>query len=131
MARASLLSVALVATIAAGAALAEQIGDAEAGARVFTQCKGCHEIGAGARDRIGPHLNGIFGRRAAAHAGYAYSQSMTRAGSDGLVWTAETMDAFLTKPGEFIPKTKMNYPGLPDAQDRANVIAYVKRRAAK
>ena len=51
--------------------------------------------------------------------------------AEGLVWSAETMDGFLKKPAAFIPKTKMNFPGLPDAQDRANVIAYVKRRATR
>ena len=49
----------------------------------------------------------------------------------GLVWSDETMDAFLTKPKAFIPKTKMNFPGLSDAQDRANIIAYMKRRASR
>ena len=74
---------------------ADQIGDATAGEKVFVKCKGCHQIGDGAMDKIGPHLNGIFGRAAAAHDGYRYSASMQRAGEDGLVWTAETLDAYI------------------------------------
>ena len=54
-----------------GAARAELIGDAEKGAKAFGQCKGCHQVGKGAEDRIGPHLNGIFGRRAGIHEGFA------------------------------------------------------------
>jgi cytochrome c len=124
-----LLAVALtgvLGTLSAGAARAELIGDAEAGAEVFATCTGCHEVGPGARDRIGPHLNGIFGRAAAAHAGYAYSASMTRAGADGLIWTAETLGAYIENPRALVSRTRMSFRGLKDANDRANVLAYLR-----
>lgn len=116
----------LAAFVVAGAAMAEPMGDAKAGAEVFSQCKGCHEIGAGARDRIGPHLNGIFGRRAASHDGYRYSESMRRAGSDGLIWTARTLGAYTQNPRALVSKTRMSFRGIKDAGDRANLLAYLR-----
>ena len=96
------------------------------GAKVFSKCTGCHQIGEGARDRVGPHLKGIFGRGAAAHDGYRYSKSMQRAGDDGLIWTAETLDAYLENPRALVSKTRMSFRGLKDPQDRANVIAFLR-----
>lgn len=115
-----------VALMATGAAWSEAIGDPEAGQKVFSQCKGCHQIGAGAKDRIGPHLNGIFGRRAAAHEDYAYSRAMVRAGDDGLIWTVETLDAYLENPRALVSKTRMSFRGVKDAQDRSNLLAYMR-----
>lgn len=126
MAHLSFLPVALAAFCVAGAAMGEELGDAEAGAKVFTKCKGCHEIGATATDRIGPHLNGIFGRAAGAHDGYKYSKSMQRAGDDGLIWTEETLDAYVENPRALVSKTRMSFRGLKDAEDRANVLAYLR-----
>ncbi|WP_299873783.1 c-type cytochrome [uncultured Sulfitobacter sp.] len=122
----SLLPAVLAMVHMAGTAFSEDLGDAEAGAKVFAKCKGCHEVGQGATDRIGPHLNGIFGRKAAAHAGYAYSKSMERAGADGLVWTAETLDAYFENPRALVSKTRMSFRGLKSAQDRSNLLAYLR-----
>lgn len=122
----SLLNLALFIAVATGPAWGEAIGDPEAGRKIFGTCTGCHEVGAGAADRIGPHLNGIFGRRAAAHDGYPYSQSMQRAGNDGLVWTIETLDAYLENPRALVSKTRMSFRGLPDAEGRADVLAYLR-----
>ncbi len=120
------LPLALVAILAAGVGEAESVGDKDAGAKVFTKCKGCHEVGPNARDRIGPHLNGIFGRKAAAHDGYAYSKSMKRAGVDGLIWTAETLEAYIENPRALVSKTRMSFRGLKDPDDRADVLAYLR-----
>ncbi len=117
---------ALAVFCAAGAVFAEQIGDADAGETVFNQCKGCHEVGKGAVDRVGPHLNGIFGRNAAAHEGFRYSKSMQRAGNDGLIWTAKTLDAYLENPRALVSKTRMSFRGLKSVQDRANLLAYLR-----
>ncbi len=119
-----LILAALVA--AGGAARAERTGDAQQGEAVYSQCKGCHQIGKGAEDGIGPHLNGIFGRRAAAHQGYAYSASMQRAGTDGLLWTFETLDAYLENPRALVSKTRMSYRGLKDAGARADLLAFLR-----
>lgn len=121
-----LFSAGLVALCLAGSVQAEQIGDAEAGAEVFQKCTGCHQVGSGARDKVGPHLNGIFGRNAAAHEGYRYSKSMVRAGNDGLIWTAETLDAYIENPRALVSKTRMSFRGVKDPNDRANVLAYLR-----
>lgn len=110
----------------AGVAQAVETGDAEKGAKLFSKCKGCHEVGKDATDRIGPHLNGIFGRDAAAHDGYAYSKSMKRAGVDGLIWTTETLDAYIENPRALVSKTRMSFRGMKDPQDRADLMAYLR-----
>lgn len=120
------VQLALVVFFATGANATEELGDAEAGKKAFNKCKGCHEIGQGATDRIGPHLNGVFGRGAASHEGYAYSKSMQRAGVDGLVWTAETLDAYIENPRALVSKTRMSFRGMKDAEDRANLLAYLR-----
>lgn len=118
--------VCLAAGLWAGALGAESLGDPEKGAKVFGKCSGCHEVGQGAEDGIGPHLNGIFGRKAALHDGYRYSKSMERAGADGLIWTFETLDAYLENPRALVSKTRMSFRGLKDPADRADVMAYLR-----
>ncbi|MAU53499.1 MAG: cytochrome C [Roseovarius sp.] len=127
MARGSSLTLGLAAILAAGLTRAEPLGDAERGAEVFEDCSGCHEIGQGATDGIGPHLNGIFGRRAAAREGFAYSAAMRRAGADGLVWNFRTLDAYIANPRALVSRTRMSYPGMDDPQRRADLLAYLRR----
>ena len=116
----------LAVSFAAGVIAADQLGDPEVGERHFTKCMACHQIGVGAEDKIGPHLNGLFGRSAAAHDGYRYSKSMTGAGVEGLVWTADTLDAFIENPRSVVPKTRMSYRGMKNAEDRADLIAFLR-----
>lgn len=123
------LSAALVsaAIFAAGPVFAaEEFGDVEKGEKVFKKCKSCHQIGQGAKDRTGPHLNGVFGRRAAAHEGYNYSVSMQRAGDDGLTWTVETLNAYIENPRALVSKTRMAFRGIKDEEDRADLMAYLR-----
>jgi len=103
-----------------------ETGDAIAGERVFQKCKGCHQVGAGAVHRIGPHLNGLFGRKAGSETDYRYSKSFERAGSGGLEWHAETLDVFLENPRAMATGTRMSFRGLKNAEDRLNVIAYLR-----
>lgn len=116
----------IVLGLSAAVADAEQIGDPDNGARVFKACQSCHEVGAGATNRIGPDLNGIFGRRAGSQAGFSYSKSMLRAGSDELIWTWATLDSFLENPKNLVSKSRMSFAGLKDAGDRADVLAYLR-----
>ncbi len=127
-ARMRILSVALCAGlgICASAAPARE-ADADAGRQIFDQCSGCHEIGPGARHGIGPHLNGLFGRRAASQDGFAYSDSLDRAGAGGLEWHAENLDVFLENPAAIASGTRMSFGGLSDPQDRRDLIAYLRR----
>jgi cytochrome c len=82
-------------------------------------------LGEGAKNKIGPQLNGIVGRPAGTVEGYRYSAAMRQAGDDGLVWSAESLDEFLSKPRAFLKGTKMAFAGLKDAGQRADLIAYL------
>ncbi len=114
---------ALALTGMAGAALAA--GDAAAGEKVFRKCKSCHQVGDGAKNRIGPMLNGIVGNEIASVEGFKYSKAFLAKKEEGLVWTDEVLDTYLTKPKKFIPGTKMSYAGLKKEGDRENIIAYL------
>ena len=106
---------------ATGSALAQ---DAAAGEKVFAKCKACHVVDA-PTNRVGPSLHGVMGRTAGTLEGFKYSESMIQHGKDGLVWSNETIDQYLSDPKGFIPKNKMAFPGLKKPEDRANVIAYI------
>jgi cytochrome c len=97
-----------------------------AGEKAFAQCKTCHEVGDGARNKTGPHLNALFGRVAGSVEGFRYSRQFTAAGDDGLVWTEETLAEFLTNPRDYIKGTRMSFRGFRDAADVGAVTAYLK-----
>ena len=97
-----------------------------AGEKIFKKCKACHAIGEGAKNKLGPMLNGVVGKAAGSVEGYKYSKPMLAKKDEGLVWTAEELDAFLTKPRTYLKGTKMSFPGLKKEDDRENVIAYLK-----
>lgn len=97
-------------------------GDAAAGKAVFAQCRICHVTDPGI-NRVGPSLAGIVGRESGSVPGFKYSEA--NASSD-IIWTEEKLFQYLEKPMRVIPKTKMIYAGLPDAQKRADLIAYLK-----
>lgn len=96
-----------------------------AGEKVFRQCSACHQVGAGAKNRTGPHLNGIFGRTAGTIDGFKYSKGMVDAGSGGLVWTDETMAEFLANPRKYIQRTRMSFGGLRKPGDITALNAYL------
>lgn len=100
-------------------------GDAAVGANVFKKCAACHAIGEGAKNKVGPELNELIGRVAGTAPEFKYSKAMTDAGAGGLVWTAETLHQFLTKPKDFVKGTKMSFPGLKEQADIDNLIAYL------
>jgi cytochrome c len=126
MASSVTLRLALTAALAfAGAAVADT-GDPQAGEKVFQKCKGCHQVGAGAEHGIGPHLNGLFGRKAASYEDFRYSKSFERAGAGGLEWHADTLDDFLENPRAMASGTRMSFRGLKDPDDRRHVIAYLR-----
>lgn len=108
-------------------AAADVIGDEARGGGLFnSQCLACHRIGPEAKDRVGPRLTGIFGRRAGSVPGFDYSKSMARMGNDGLVWTLETLDAYVANPKALVSGTRMNYRGMKDAQSRADLLAFLR-----
>ena len=107
----------------AGSALAE--GDAAAGEKVFKKCKACHAVGDGAKNKVGPMLNGIVGSEIASVEGFKYSKAFKAKKEEGLVWTAEVLDEYLTKPKAYIKGTKMSFAGLKKEKQREDVIAYL------
>jgi len=100
-------------------------GDAAKGERVFKKCVACHAVGDGAKNKVGPQLNDVFGRPAGTIEGYKYSKAMIAAGQDGLVWDETTMATYLAKPRDMIKGTRMAFVGLRKQQDLDNVIAYL------
>lgn len=123
---AALLALGLAASPAATEQSATPIGDAAAGEALFRLCKGCHEVGRDAENRVGPHLNGIFGRKAAAIEGFNYSKGLKRAADDGLTWDYDHLDAYLENPKALVTGTRMSFRGMGDEADRRNILAYLR-----
>jgi cytochrome c len=112
----------LVAVLALGAGGAVAAPD---GARLFQRCYSCHSVEPGDRGLPGPNLAGVAGRRAATGDDFDYSVAARAAGAGGLVWDAETLDAFLADPAGFLPGTLMSFPGMRDAAERAALIEFL------
>lgn len=101
-------------------------GDAANGEKIFNQCKACHTVEAGAPNRIGPNLHGVVGRKAAQVEGFNYSQAMKNA---NITWDDQSLSAYLADPKGTVPGNKMAFAGLKQPQQRADVIAYLKRNS--
>lgn len=103
---------------------AQAAGDAEAGATLFKRiCGGCHQVGESARGSFGPQLNGVFGRPSGSTTDYQYSDAMKSA---GIVWTRETLTAYLEAPKKVVPGTRMIFWGLSDPEKIDNLLAYLQ-----
>ena len=96
--------------------------DAAAGKKVFAKCGVCHNADKPA-NKVGPSLQGVFGRTSGTLEGFKYSDAMKNA---AIVWSPETLDQYLTNPKAMVPGTKMAFAGLPKPEDRANVIVYLE-----
>ncbi len=120
------LQVVVVALAIAGSATTHaEAGDPAKGEQLWKRCRACHQVGEGAESKVGPVLNAIIGRKAGVIEGFRYSKAMTRAGEDGLIWDNAALDAFLAKPKDLVPGTLMSFAGFKDAQDRADMIAFL------
>ena len=97
-----------------------------AGEKVFKKCKACHQVGDGARNKVGPVLNGIVGAALGAVDGFRYSKALKAKAEEGLVWDEANLDAFLAKPKKWLKGTKMSFAGLKKDKDRAAIIAYLQ-----
>jgi cytochrome c len=104
--------------LAAGPAGAQQAGEA-----VFRRnCAVCHTVEPG-KNKIGPSLFGVVGRKAGTAPGFDYSEANKKS---GLTWTEQTLDTYLTDPQKFIPGTKMVFAGLKDPGERKALIEFLE-----
>jgi cytochrome c len=109
------------------AGVAHAGGDAARGADIFKQnCSMCHSPEPG-QNLVGPSLFSVVGLAAASIADFSYSSAMK---GSGITWTADQLKAYLKAPRKYVPGVKMMFPGLPDEQDRENVIAFLSTLSA-
>ena len=117
----SLLALAALAALSAPA-LAD--GDAAKGAIVGKKCIACHSV-TDAKNKVGPSLVGVVGRPIASAADFKYSDSMKEYAATAGAWDAAKLDSYLENPKKDVPKGKMAFPGVKDATERPDLIAYL------
>jgi len=117
------LRLACAAAILAAAGAAHADGDAARGEKRFEDCAACHSTEGGV-NKVGPSLSGLFGRKAGELADFRYSPALKRS---GITWTPQSLDTFITDPQHAVPANRMPYAGMPDASDRADLIAYLRK----
>lgn len=122
------LAVATALSVAPLLPAAAQEGDADAGRRVFAQCRACHVIDATPRNGVGPNLAGLWGRAAGQREGFRYSANMV-AWAPGQVWNEANLRAYLTNPKDVLPQGSMAFAGIRNPEQLTNLIAYLRVNA--
>ncbi len=117
----------LVAALMTLAASPTRAQDTAAGEASFRKCLPCHAVGADAKNKVGPLLNGLEGRTAGTIEGYSYSEPNK---TSGIVWSEKTFSEYIRDPRAMIPKTKMIFPGIKNEREIADLWAYLSRFAA-
>ena len=115
------IGAAMVLMASVGGAFAQ---DAAAGEKVFVVCKACHQIGEGAKNAVGPVLNGVIGRKAGTYPGYSYSPANS---GSGLTWDEATFRDYIKDPKAKVPGTKMIFAGLKDEQKINDLLAFLQQ----
>ena len=110
------------ATALCAAAAPAMAADPAAGEKAFAVCKACHKVGEGAKNGVGPTLNGIVGRPAGSAEGYKYSDAMK---SSGITWDEATLAEYLKNPKAKVEGNKMAFPGVKDDAKIADIIAFL------
>jgi cytochrome c len=100
--------------------------DLENGKAVWNKCRACHQVGEGAKNLVGPVLNGLFGRKAGTIEGFNYSDANK---SSGITWDEATFREYIKNPKAKIPNTKMVFVGLSDERDIEDLLAFLKQFA--
>jgi cytochrome c len=98
--------------------------DASAGEQSFKKCLPCHAIGPGAKNKVGPELNGLDGRKAGTAPDYSYSEANK---NSGITWNKEAFEKYITDPRAMIPGTKMIFPGIKSDKERDSLWAYISQ----
>ena len=101
-------------------------GDVTNGEKIFKKCAACHSINKGGRNKIGPALYNVVGRKVGGVADYKYSKTLTSYGKE---WSFEELNGFLIKPATYLKGTKMSYAGLRKEGDRASIIKYLNQNS--
>jgi len=101
--------------------------DLAAGEQSFRKCFPCHSIGEGAKNKVGPELNGLDGRHSGTAADYGYSDANK---NSGIVWSEATFKEYIKDPRAKIPGTKMIFPGIKNEKEVDNLWAYLKQFGA-
>ncbi len=105
--------------------------DAEAGQRVYNQCRACHTINAGGRNGVGPNLHGFWGRRAGQVQGFRYSANMQQLAEQGLTWDEATLRRYLTNPKDVVPNGSMAFNGIRNEQQMNDLLAFLQRASSQ
>ena len=115
-------ALAIIAIAIATASVARAAGNASTGAALFNRCAICHSNAKGAPNKLGPNLFGVVGRKAGTFPGFSYSSAMKRS---GITWTAAKLMAYLVAPQQVVPGNSMPFAGMANAQQRADIAAYL------
>ena len=99
-------------------------GDAAAGEQSFKKCLPCHAVGPGAKNKVGPELNGLNGRKAGTAPDFSYSEANKKS---GITWDKATFEKYIADPRAAIPGTKMIFPGIKNEKERENLWAYLSQ----
>ena len=102
------------------------MGDVEAGKKIFKKCAACHSITKGGKNKIGPALYNVVGRKVGEVTDYKYSKALAAYDKE---WNFEELNGFLIKPAKYIKGTKMAYAGLKKEKDRASIIKYLNQNS--
>jgi cytochrome c len=115
------------ATFVAGMAAMSAVAsaqDLDNGKSVFNKCRACHQVGEGAKNLVGPVLNGLIGRKAGTIEGFNYSEANK---NSGITWDEATFRDYIKSPKAKIPNTKMVFVGLSDEKDAEDLLAFLKQ----
>lgn len=124
--RGDVLTIGLLVILLCPLSALAQEGDAEAGAAIFKKCATCHVVDSD-KNKVGPSLKGLFGRKAGTHPDFSYSSGMKAAGEGGLVWDETTLRDYLHNPKAKVKGTKMAFAGVKKDDEITNLIAYLKQ----
>jgi cytochrome c len=122
LAATTLLAVAVPAMADSGLDARLAAANLKRGQLLYMVCKACHDVEAGLPHKVGPNLHGMFGRKAGTAEGFKYTDALVKS---GIVWTPETMDAWLKQPGALVPGNGMAFAGIANDADRASLIAWL------
>ena len=122
MKKLTLGALAIITSMAATSAALAQ--DVAAGKTSFNKCMACHAIGEGAKNKVGPELNGIDGRKSGTAEGYSYSDANK---NSGITWGKDQFLEYITDPKAKIPGTKMIFPGIKHEKERNDLWAYISQ----